>query len=548
MGLILHALQALTLYAVIELLGILYRRLTSRHPFDTIAGPDSPSWVTGNLSDIFAKDGLKYNEELMKKYGSVAHITIPFGEKALLISDPKALYHVYVKDQETFQPSDLFLFTNASLFGDGLLATSGEQHRKQRKMLNPVFSTAHMRNIVPIFNDLSDKLAGILSRVVATGPKEVELLDWFGRVALELIGQSGFGYSFRTLNTEDPQPHPYVSSVKLLAPLLRQTILVRLIVYPLLVKYDSPGKRYYRKIVDTFGWDSVHKFRDLIDVMHQTSIDIFEAKKRELKEGEEATANQIGRGKDLLSVLMKANMESSEKDRLSEDEVIAQISTIVFAGMDTTSTILARVFRQLSLHQDVQDRLREEIKEAKALHGDLDYEQLVRLPYLDAVCRETLRLYPAVPISNRQATQDIILPLSKPLQGTDGQLKSEILVPKGSMVFLSILGCNRSTELWGPDAGEWKPERWLGPLPDTLLSAKVPGVSSHLMTFIGGSRACIGFKFAQLEMMSVMAALLDRLKFKTSDKAIFWNMSDIVTPSIDAHKLKPELPLIVENL
>ena len=61
--------------------------------------------------------------------------------------------------------------------------------------------------------------------------------------------------------------------------------------------------------------------------------------------------------------------------------------------MDTTSSALARILEQLSLHQDVQEKLRAEIREARKGGGDLDHDTLVGLPYLDAVCRETLRLY-----------------------------------------------------------------------------------------------------------------------------------------------------------
>lgn len=72
--------------------------------------------------------------------------------------------------------------------------------------------------------------------------------------------------------------------------------------------------------------------------------------------------------------------------------IYATTSTLIFAAFDTTSGILSRIFDQLSHNQDVQDRLRAEIKTARAEHGDMDYDTLVNLPYLEAICRETLRL------------------------------------------------------------------------------------------------------------------------------------------------------------
>lgn len=67
-------------------------------------------------------------------------------------------------------------------------------------------------------------------------------------------------------------------------------------------------------------------------------------------------------------------------------------STSIFAGMDTTSSLLVRILYHLSTHQDVQSKLRQEIVEARNSHGDLEYDELGDLPYLDAVCRETMRL------------------------------------------------------------------------------------------------------------------------------------------------------------
>ena len=78
-------------------------------------------------------------------------------------------------------------------------------------------------------------------------------------------------------------------------------------------------------------------------------------------------------------------------------------STFTFAGQDTTSHALSRALHLLSLHQEVQTKLRNEIISArKAREGqDLDYDTLMGLPYLDAFCRETLRVYPPVPYLNR---------------------------------------------------------------------------------------------------------------------------------------------------
>lgn len=176
----------------------------------------------------------------------------------------------------------------------------------------------------------------------------------------------------------------------------------------------------------------------------------------------------------------------------------------------------------------------------------IPYDELVTLPFMDAVCRETLRLFPPVPTVTRVTRQDVVLPLSTPVKGLDGREMQSLLIPNNTKVFISILNANRDPTLWGTDASKWKPDRWLSPLPEALHDAHMPGIYSHLMTFLGGGRACIGFKFSQLEMKVVLSTLVSQFRFSLSDKDIFWQMSGIVTPTVKGSPQRTQLPLKVE--
>lgn len=74
----------------------------------------------------------------------------------------------------------------------------------------------------------------------------------------------------------------------------------------------------------------------------------------------------------------------------------------------------------------------------------------------------------------------MVLPLSQPVRGRDGKLITEIPLPKDTAVFVGVMSSNTNRALWGDDAYEWKPERWLSPLPEAVLDAKIPGVYSNL--------------------------------------------------------------------
>ncbi|KAE9385054.1 cytochrome P450 [Gymnopus androsaceus JB14] len=460
---------------------ILLRRFFRRkYGLDNLPGPVSPSWLTGNFLQLFNPYAWKFHESIAKTYGSAVRIHGPFGANGLYIFDSKAMHTVLVKNQDIFEENDGFLLTNLLLFGDGLLSTLGHRHRKQRKMLTPVFSSAHMRDMIPTFFEVTHKLEnGLKSRLQSGGPQiqEVDILSWMGRTALELMGQAGLGYSFdplikRRVCSPVQSNYKRASSCPDTHAILEHECFV--------VSYWIC---YLGRKLTIFGtWPIICTMWEMKSLR---------AKKLALEKGDEAVSQQIGRGKDLISILMKENMKASDEDRLEDGEVLAQ-----------------------------------EIIEAKRQKDgqDLSYDELVALPYLDAVCRETLAF---------------VFPSSD-----CGPHCTSRCFPRGTVVMVSIFNANKNPDLWGKDADEWKPERWLSPLPDALLEARIPGVYSHLMTFIGGGRSCIGFKFSQLEMKVVISVLVENFKFSPSarDSEILWQMNGVTAPIVgkDNH---PQLPI-----
>ncbi|KAJ3898600.1 cytochrome P450 [Lentinula edodes] len=516
-----------------------------------LRGPQSRSWVKGNSSQIFdLQNGWEFHEMLAAEYGPTAQITGFLGRKQLYTFDPKAMHHILVKDGALFQPHRIE--SGPLLFGNGLLSTIGEQHRKQRKMLNPVFSIAHMRS-------MSELLRNALTERVQNGAREIDLLGWMARTALELIGQSGFGYSFDNMVDDVPR-HEYSIVIKDLAPALARLAFARFYLLPLALKILPTYALTF--IMNITPWKSLHDVRDMVNYMHELSVEVYEEKKCAFEEGDEAVVKQIGKGKDLLSIMMKENRKADSEDKLEEAEIIAQVQCLI---LTFCSSGLSRILHLLTLHPEIQDKMRDELIAARREHqgSQLSYDDLVGLPYLDAVCRETLRLYAPVSSLLRKSTEDAIVPLSRPVRDADGNEVTEIFLPKATTVMISIMNANRDPKLWGPDVLEWKPERWLSPLPEAIMNSKMPGVYSHLMTFNGGSRSCMYvtifcFSFGDAkhfcELRSedskvVIAMLVENFKFSTSqNKEIFWQMSGIASPVVvgGSNSGHPQLPLIVE--
>ncbi|TFK82599.1 cytochrome P450 [Polyporus arcularius HHB13444] len=528
-------------------LWLLYRHYLTRSPLDNLPGPrpGSSAAALGMIDMTDAEAAGKRMQDLAETYGPAAVLPGILGVRMLNLFDPKALHSIFVKDIDYF-PHDLNPSNDLRfLLGPGVLTTEGSQHRRQRKILNPVFSAAHLRNMTHIFYDVTHKLRRALETRVKESPEEVDVNGWMGRTTLEMLGQAGLGYSFE--NFVEDSSDAFGEAIKMFFPLLTTRLPLLGVVIALASNYLSESTM--RSILRRYPSANLQRMLDISDTMARRSQEIIDEKKAALDRGDEDALQRVGEGKDIMSVLLKENINASATERLTDEELVAQMSTLILAGMDTTSNALSRILHLLALHPSVQERLRAEIREARGCSGphdegsDISYDELVKLPYLDAICRETLRLYPPVPALIRRPTKDIVIPLQWPVRGKDGSLITEIPVPKGTFVIAAIRASNCNKALWGEDAMEWRPERWLEPLPAELEEARIPGVYSHLMTFSGGGRSCIGFKFSQLETKVVLSVLLSKFKFELTDKPIVWKMSAVIYPTMDAKSTRPEMLL-----
>nr|VWP01914.1 Cytochrome P450 monooxygenase CYP52X1 [Ganoderma boninense] len=365
-------------------------------------------------------------------------------------------------------------------------------------MLNPAFNINHVREMLPIFYEVTHKLRMALENIVNDGPKEINVVSWMARTAVELIGQAGLGCSFDSLAEESSDT--YGDAAKLPTP-SQYTLPAYLQFWPYIERAIPLSlRRYLAEIIPHKGFQQLR---------------------------------------------LRANLAADNNGRLSDEELIGQISTLTTAATDTTSNALSMILDLLAKHPAAQARLRRELLDAKTKNGgkDLGYDELVGFPYLDAVCRETLRLQVSARPS-RSSSENVVLSLSEPVRGRDGTVMHEVPITKDTSVFVGIYSSNTRKALWGEDAYEGKPERRLSRLPEAVLDAKIPGVYSNLMTFWGGGRACIGFKFSQLEMKVVLAVLLSTFTFEHTEHAIKWNLAGIIYPSVGDEE-NPSLPLKV---
>jgi len=251
--------------------------------------------------------------------------------------------------------------------------------------------------------------------------------------------------------------------------------------------------------------------------------------------------------KDVLSLLVKANASENPATRLTREEMLAQMRTLLLAGHETSSTTLTWVLFELARHPDVQSKLREEIRATERnLNGrDFSAADLDSMPYLAAVLKESMRFHPALYQNYRMAAHDDVLPLSKPITTTTGAKISKVPIGKGTKLVLSIAAYNRNKEVFGDDADVYNPDRWFR---SSQKKGPTLGVYGNLLTFAGGVRTCIGWRFALYEVQCLLVEIINNFELgPTKDLARLRREACLVMlPTLEGEEIKGEnLPLRV---
>ncbi|KAF7355909.1 Cytochrome P450 [Mycena venus] len=512
------------------------RRLWGGSILDNIPGPPSESVLAGNLARLNGADSWDFHKTLEEDFNAVVKIHGLLGDVQLYVFDPAALHSILVKDQDLYEESIIFLSLTGLLFGKGILSTTGNEHRRHRKIMMPAFSTKNLRGMLPVLYEVAHRNFGQLRDGLIkphlelnAGPQELDMYSILSRTSLEFIGRAGIGYSFDPLTTGEDPIDQYTQSLKNLTPAIHK-LAVFLPIVPLASKIGPPSfRRFMLSLIPSKTLGILCK---IVAIMDSKATALVRDKNQTIRHGD---ADAMENSNDVVSLLLKSNSTADENMKFMDDELVAQTSMIIHAGTETTSSALNRIIHVLALHPDVQTKLRAEIMETKEI---LSHDELVALPYLDAVIRETLRLYPPITAMTRSVTQDCILPLSTPITGIDGRTMDAIAVPKGTERPTTIRTSG------GEDALEFNPERWRNGQARGV-TVRMSGVYGNMMTFVGGGRSCIGFKFVQLELKVVLSVLLRCYHFSVASDAIRWKMGSPAAPSVDN---RPLLPIVVDRV
>lgn len=344
----------------------------------------------------------------------------------------------------------------APLLGKGIFTQEGFAWKHSRELLRKQFMRVQYQNL----DDFREHVDNLISRLPSNGI--VDLQPLFFDMTLDTATALLFGrsvYSLRAGIDQHEENRLFAESFDI----AQEGLAKRFRIAPWHFLYNPPSFRN--------ACTNVHRFVE--SYIRESNLD--KAEDREMKK--------------------YGFMKQIAEESTSLEELRDQLLNVLLAGRDTTACCLSWTFRLLVRHMHVMERLRQEITTIIGGSSKPSRDHIKRMPYLACVIKESLRLYPPVPLNNREAVRTTLLP-------TGGGPKGDkpMLVRKGELVVFSQYVNSRKKNIYGHDAYKFRPERW--------ESGELASVRWAYFPFSGGPRQCLGEDFAQMEISYTIVRLL----------------------------------------
>ncbi|KAL1490374.1 hypothetical protein ABEB36_013083 [Hypothenemus hampei] len=399
-------------------------------------------------------------QRLLLKHNDIFYTHV-FTEPHIIVSDYKFLEWL-LTSTTVIQKTQGYDYLDNWLNG-GILISAGIKWKKSRKILTPAFHFAILEQFSDTFDECSTVLIDVLSKEV--DKTEVDVCPIAMNFTLDVICQTSLGVR---LDIQKNSQKEYLQAVAFMGSLIMERIFNFLLKNDFLYQFSPTGR----------------KEKKYVKLMHEMSDKIIAKRKREMKESLEQVDQNDGTKRKLafLDLLLQYRDENGQP--LSDEFIRSEVDTIMFAGHDTTGICLGFALYCLANHSKEQAEALNEVKEVLGDRTKITHKDLKEMKYLELVIKETLRLYPSVPIYGRRVSEDVVYENGK-------------ILPKGLVILIIAYAVNRNPKVYDrPD--EFIPTRFIGN--DPKLFSYLP--------FSAGPRNCIGQKFAILELKSVLAKIL----------------------------------------
>ncbi|KAG0025629.1 hypothetical protein BGZ81_007007 [Podila clonocystis] len=393
------------------------------------------------MASIPGTELYEYFERNYEKYGPVWSISLPYIGRMTEVDSPELLEHILKTNFWSYEKGDKLRSVLWDVVGNGIFTADGHNWRHQRKLASRIFTVnAFKEYISDVFVAEGQKVIDYLAKAADEGTV-VDFQLLMQHFALDAIGTVSFSESFKCLDDVGKQV-PFASAFDELLSIAAMRVVDPL--WKIHEKFTGRGKRA----------------QDDQDIVAGPCYRLMEKRRREGFHGSK---------KDLLQWLLEA--KDDEGNHLPDDLIKDLLVSISVAGADPD------VLKKLV--QEVDNVLQDELP---------SYETYKQQKFAEACFHESLRLYPAVPRNLKMCVKDDILP-----DGTK--------IYAGEWVTWSSYVTGRSKAIWGEDAREFKPSRW--------INTEKPS-QGKFNAFHVGPRVCLGQQFATVEAMTMIAMILSK--------------------------------------
>ncbi|GLA53300.1 hypothetical protein AnigIFM63604_010391 [Aspergillus niger] len=454
----------------------------------------SVNWLYDRVFDVFDEPLAKYvtawiNERAYP--GGLMHFFGLFGSEYIVPTDHEGLVEVLSTRSYDFEKSRAFRRYSVRFFGDSLVTQEQEVHNRNRKTFMPVFNQTNINAVRPLLTSKSRQFNEYISSLLkmsgegqrsseGRGTAVVPVTDVVFRATMDTGSILALGIDLETIKGRNTH---ILQAFKTLFASNRQKK-IRFIIHNLL-----PGW------LDQLVPSTEEKDMDRARILLVESV-------VNMMQGKLAKNERTG---DHLTYL--SNLEQSGP--FNHDEYIGQLRTIIAAGFESSGGSLSFVIYCLAANRDAQQSVREELRNAKRGRMELDEDEYERLPVLNAVVMESLRLFPSFGLLLRRAIRDTTI---------KGRL-----IPRGTHIGICPKAINCSRELWGDDAEEFNFERWIDrsdPHNPTQVPTGGAPSTACMLSFGYGMRSCVGRHLAMAQIKRQIALITERFYVETEDDKV----------------------------
>ncbi|XP_070556760.1 cytochrome P450 3A24-like [Ptychodera flava] len=457
-----------------------------------IPGP-TPRPVFGNMHQL--GPGMRNVDiEWSKKYGKLFG-TFEGRQPMMVTADPEICKQICVKQFASFYNRRLIPLTNKE-FLTSINMLKDQKWKNKRNALTPAFSTSKMKAMTPLVNTAADALVRNLEKHCESG-KPMQCKDVFGSYAIDSLASAGFGVD---VNSQEDPDNPFVRNAKEAFSFgVTHPIFIVIFFFPFLVPFfeffdiEINPKRLMKYFLDLINETvALRKSQDpsvkRVDLLQQMmdAHDVYDQYIKGNEDEEEEDENGVKLVKD-----GKSDTHEFSKKFTNED-ILGQSLIFFLGGFETTSTTMCFLAYVMATQPEIQDKVCKEIDDVMAEYDEPNYQAVAKMPYLDMVVRETLRMYPPAVRFDRECTEDITI--------------EGYRIPKGMHISVAVYAIHHNPDIY-PEPEKFIPERF-------TKEEKEKRHPYSWLPFGAGPRNCIGMRFALLELKIGLVRVFTEYKFE----------------------------------